>query len=76
MASNIVNYKETKSETTESPCITKNENDNLEDKIVTASKDAQNFMAIDESTGLFGDYVKLLNFSVYNKYLVHIFSFF
>lgn len=51
LASNIVNDKEAKSDTTESACITKNENDNVKDKAVTASKDAQNFLAIHESTG-------------------------
>ena len=49
LASNIVNDKETKSDTTESPCITKSENDNIEDKAMTASKEAQFFLAIHES---------------------------
>lgn len=40
LASKIVNDKEINSDTTESPSITKNENDNVEDKVVTASKDA------------------------------------
>lgn len=50
LATNIVNDKETKSDTTESPCITKNANDNVKDKALTASKDTQYFLAIHEST--------------------------
>ena len=53
LESDIVNNKEKKSETTSSPLITTNENDNINGKALTASKDVQNFLAFHESTNPF-----------------------
>ena len=53
LESDIVNYKEKKSDTTTSPLITTNENDNINGKALTASKDVQIFLAFHESTNPF-----------------------
>ena len=50
LASDIVNNKEKKSYTTTSPLITTNENDNINGKALTASKDVKNFLTFHERT--------------------------
>ena len=53
LESDIVNDKEKKSDTTTSPLITTNENDNINGKALTASKDVQKNLAFHESTNPF-----------------------
>ena len=53
LESDIVNNKEKKLDTTTSPLITTNENDNINGKALTASKDVQFFLAFHESTNPF-----------------------